>query len=1016
MAAPAALNQATTKRLVWLFMMNETEGTTLQSLIEAHGKQSLLDMVKQMPREKLLPHLFQIRGKPYSLHDYPQCASFYPRRYPRDMVWLCGRQIAKCIQLTSDAQIWGANGRLLDFAELRVGTSVLGVDARLRATSGRIIDFRRTGQKSVFRVRTRLGADVNMTQEHRLRTLFGYTPLEELSVGSRIAALRRGGCFTGTACPSRKRIILTAYMISDGYCRGPSGSFTAKNSAVLNEIADLSEKGKDYSVSNPESTPAICWKKPCPIRGWLKEDGLWGTYSYEKYIPKWVFRLSREDTVLFLSRLWATDGMVKLHAGHPDISYTSTSRRLASGVRSLLVKLGITASMKQRAAAYNGKRCHDAFITRVEGRDNQARFLTEIQVPGKPAIACPEGIERSNRDTLPFEINTLLRRLYGPHAFNRRGVSLRDRKLRITAKYPLSRHKLEAYLAYAEELKFNTTDPDLEFLQDLHDGDVIWDKIESIEPAGKVETFDIEVESIHNFIIDGIVSHNSTNLSRSEVYDMVTVPHTQILYVAPLQSQAQRYSQLYLHEAISTCGPATILQAKDEALATSGNFHAPIIRAVGHQTFANGSGIQLTYAKTSADRARGITADRLDFDEIQDQQVDHLAIISESITQSERPQRRFTGTAKTTDNIIEHLWRTSSKGEWAMRCGCGHWNIPNRDGGILDMITAGGPVCVKCGRGLPIREGSWVHEHPDRCDEFIGHHIPQIIVPAIVNNPNKWALFIDKITKLPPSLIYTELLGISSDEGVRLITQQDIDNASNLGTHAALANQLNKYAYIVIGVDWGIAEITSFTVATAVGITPQGTIEVLYAKRYVGMDMEVVLRDIQAMAVRYKASYIAADFGVGFTNNQLLSHRTGKVVQIQYVRQNKFLSYQELQRVPRWTCDRNTALTLLFWNIKQGNIRFPNKLESENYTADLLSPYEHLIERESGIKRKTFLRDPSRPDDFAHALTFAMLVLYQATNHNALALVPEGMFDTESTFTPEASPDVDMILSSNLGI
>jgi len=508
----------------------------------------------------------------------------------------------------------------------------------------------------------------------------------------------------------------------------------------------------------------------------------------------------------------------------------------------------------------------------------------------------------------------------------------------------------------------------------------------------------------------------SVSLSRSEVYDMVTVPYLQVLYVAPLQSQAQRYSQLYLHEAISTCGPAGVLQAKEEPLSTSGNFHAPIIRAVGHQTFSNGSGIQLTYAKTSADRARGITADRLDFDEIQDQQVDHLAIISESITQSERPQRRFTGTAKTTDNIIEHLWDGSSKGEWVMPCGCGHWNIPNRDGGILDMITAAGPVCCRCRRPLQVRRGEWVHEHPDRCAETIGHHIPQIIVPAIVYNPSKWALFIDKITKLPPTLIYTELLGISSDEGVRLITQQDIDNVSVLGTHAALTKTLNKYSYIVVGVDWGIAEITSFTVATVVGITNNGKLEVLYAKRYVGLDISVILSDIEAIAYKYKASFISADFGVGYTNNMLLQRRTGKVVQIQYVRQNKFLSYKELQGVPRWTVDRNTALTLLFWNIRNGSILFPNKEESATYTSDLLSPYEHLTERESGITRKTFLRNPSRPDDFAHALCFAMLVLYRLAGHNALNLVPEGMADTKNEFMPEDNIDIASVLSSQQGI
>jgi hypothetical protein len=503
----------------------------------------------------------------------------------------------------------------------------------------------------------------------------------------------------------------------------------------------------------------------------------------------------------------------------------------------------------------------------------------------------------------------------------------------------------------------------------------------------------------------------SMNLSRSEVLDLVQIPFFQCLYVAPLQSQAQRYSQLYLREAISTCKPAVALQGNEDFLSTSGN-NAAVVRSVGHQSFANGAGIQLTYAKTSPDRARGITADRIDFDEIQDQLINHLPIISESLSNSDWGHRRFTGTAKTTDNIIEYLWKQSTMAEWHMRCDCGAWNVPSREGGVLDMITALGPVCIKCRKRLNIRRGEWVDAVPRQADEFIGRHIPQIIVPAVVENPHKWTQLVDKITKLPPTVIYTEILGISSDEGVRLITQADIDEASNLGNHDDLLRAVDNYPYIVVGVDWGIAEITSFTVATVVGITHQGQLHVLYARRYVGMDMENIIADIVRMARAYHASYIAADFGVGFTNNQMLAKRTQRVVQIQYVQQNKFLSFNELHGVPRWTVDRNTALTLLFWNIKNKRVFFPNKDESATYTMDLLSPYELLMEQSSGIVKKKFVRDPAKPDDFAHALCFAALVLFRLVGHDALNIVPEEMIGSPSSFTPTESTSVEALIEA----
>ena len=155
----------------------------------------------------------------------------------------------------------------------------------------------------------------------------------------------------------------------------------------------------------------------------------------------------------------------------------------------------------------------------------------------------------------------------------------------------------------------------------------------------------------------------SLNLSRVEVLDSLSQAELQVLYVAPLQSQAQRYSTLYLHEAIESCELARIAQMKAlEGLWSD----SKILTAVGHQSFANGSGIQLTYAKTSPDRARGIYADVIDFDEVQDQITDNIPIISQSTKASKWGIRRFTGTAKTVDNTIEGLWRNSSQCEWAM--------------------------------------------------------------------------------------------------------------------------------------------------------------------------------------------------------------------------------------------------------------------------------------------------------------------------------------------------------------
>lgn len=492
-------------------------------------------------------------------------------------------------------------------------------------------------------------------------------------------------------------------------------------------------------------------------------------------------------------------------------------------------------------------------------------------------------------------------------------------------------------------------------------------------------------------------SGKSQNTVISEVMDCIQIPHFQILYVAPLQSQTQRFSSQLLTPAIRSCLVAEYLQATDNKLSDSA-----IVKAVFHQSFANGSGIQLGYAKTSADRLRGITVDRIDFDELQDQVIDNIPIIKESLTTSDWKVCRYTGTAKTLDNTIERTWQQSSRCEWVMKCeSCNYHNIPDdqEDCRCLRMIQVDGMHCLKCGALLNVRNGEWVAAHPDRHNTFRGYHISQVILPANVENRMRWNAIIDKIARLDITTIKNEVLGISSSTGVRIITPEDIKRNSLLPNMENIRYRMStrelRYAYIVSGVDWGGAERVSFTVHTIIGVTGSGKIHVLYARRYVGYDPDTRLANIARAHNHYGAHFMAADFGMGFDLNVMLIRRFGiRLVQMQFSgNQRGLMHYSPRQGYPCWSVDKLTALNTMFIAIRSDRFIFPEAGPPPNgfdlFTQDLLSPYEEVVDKGYTEKRQ-YTRDPAVPDDFAMALCYASTAAYYVMyNGDITKLIPD---------------------------
>jgi len=205
---------------------------------------------------------------------------------------------------------------------------------------------------------------------------------------------------------------------------------------------------------------------------------------------------------------------------------------------------------------------------------------------------------------------------------------------------------------------------------------------------------------------------------------------------------------------------------------------------LNYKEFANGATIELAYALTDASRIRGKSTDEILHDEAQDLDAELEIEVAQTQAASANPITIYAGTSRTTDTLLEKKWTESSQGTWITKCPhCNHENIPLPEHGVLDMIQRNGPACAKCGRGINVRLGRFIHAYPQKLGlARIGFHIPQIIVPAVANNLIRWSKIYEMKLKYGGDRRFLqEILGIAIEEGEREITRQNLIDICILG-------------------------------------------------------------------------------------------------------------------------------------------------------------------------------------------------------------------------------------------
>ena len=141
----------------------------------------------------------------------------------------------------------------------------------------------------------------------------------------------------------------------------------------------------------------------------------------------------------------------------------------------------------------------------------------------------------------------------------------------------------------------------------------------------------------------------STTLGNIALTYSMLRKHFRTLFVSPTQTQTEVFSRDKIETMI-------LNSRKLKTLATGRGTKDNVL----FKKFITGSEMTLRYAFLHADRVRGIFADMLLLDEIQDILTEVIPVIEEALSHSDYKIYRYSGTPKSLDNTIAYYWENYS--------------------------------------------------------------------------------------------------------------------------------------------------------------------------------------------------------------------------------------------------------------------------------------------------------------------------------------------------------------------
>lgn len=423
-------------------------------------------------------------------------------RHPHNRIVLrCGRRLGKCIagsqrMLNVDTGAYETIESLYKKQIKETPVFSLQEDYKLERTNTFFIED--NGMKPTFAVRTKHGAQVELTGNHPVLTIDGWKEVDALKVGESIAVPKSLPAF-GKNKPSKERIKMVGY-ISAGYQeskKGPMLSFYSQEPVL--EAIEYSKNVGITLIKRSEQNYFFYDDKE-NFKDVIKERVVG--------IPKEVFEYDKESLKLFLASFYDTNSW-SYSERVAEIGYGSKNHQLVRDLKHLLLRFGIDANIVEREV--NGM---EYFQLMIHAKKEVLSFIDQIGIYSKKDYSKTKQhalTMNEKQATIPKEIWSYVEK---------------ERKLKNMMKYEVtgSRNEKFRYNVGLSEEKAKRYGENLQstFLYDLARSDIYWEEVTHITPLGEQQTYDVFVPEVHNLVVEDILVHNTWTMAAHMLWVIFT--------------------------------------------------------------------------------------------------------------------------------------------------------------------------------------------------------------------------------------------------------------------------------------------------------------------------------------------------------------------------------------------------------------------------------------------------------------------------------------------------------------